>query len=215
MKPLLLHGSAINTSRKKLSEIRQKFEDITTFGKNTSFQELVGSLMTVPLLSEQRLIILENPPEDFEFGDIGTQTFLAIWFDHEVSEKKKIIIWAKQNAHVFYFPPEKEITIFPFLDLLANKDKKAFVQIEKLKESKDFDSFYFLTMSFYLLRNLTTDSKAMPVFVKQKLEKQRKNFSKKEIKKIYKQILEIEYKLKNGLMEQDQAEFLLIYSFVN
>ena len=114
---------------------------------------------------------------------------------------------------VMFFPEGKEVSIFPFLDLLAAKDKKAFLELQKLKDG-GFDIYYFLTMTFYLLRNLVATPKRAPDFVRTKLQRQRKNFTEAKITQLYKDLLEIDFKIKSGLMEIPQAEFLLINRFL-
>lgn len=207
----LLHGLAKTASRKKLIEIKQKFDqnNVVIFEEGSDLQTILGSLATPLLFPEQRLIILENPPEDFTFdsSDSFDLSTLVLWFDHEVNVKK----YPGFQAH--FFPESKEISVFPFLDLLAAKDKRAFLEMEKLQNA-GFDFYYFLTMSFYLLRNLLVTPKKAPEFVRAKLQGQRKNFNKEKIIILYKEILEIDFKIKSGLLEPDQANFLLVNKFL-
>lgn len=215
-KQLLLHGAAINNSRSKLSEIRQKFDinNVVIFDSGSDISQILGNLITTSLLPEEKLFILENPDETFtNYSLIPDNYILVFWFDHELSEKKPILDYVKKNGQVLFFPENKEVSVFPFLDYLANKDSKAFLEIQKLKKS-GFDIFYLITMTFYLLRNLTTTPKTAPQFVREKLERQRKNFDLEKITKLYKNVLEIDFKLKSGLLEKPQAEFLLASKFI-
>lgn len=227
MKLLLLHGVAINSSRLRLAAFKQKFSanEIVVYESGTSIQEIMGGLLTLPLLSEQRLIILENPPEDLanytlypipylSEGKASSAYTLILWFDHEVGEKSKVLDWVKKNkGEVLYFPEAKEVSVFPFLDYLAAKDQKAFLEIEKLKKGS-FDIHYLLTMTFYLLRNLVVTPKNAPEFVRKKLIRQRTGFSREKLTSLYKAILEIDFKIKSGLLEKSQAEFLLVNNFL-
>ncbi|MDD5147612.1 MAG: hypothetical protein PHV63_03660 [Candidatus Daviesbacteria bacterium] len=218
MKLLALHGSAIEASRRKLGELRKKFDsnNVVVFEEATDLQVIKSSLVTSPLFSDQQLIILENPPEDFACDSSLTSDHLSVilWFDHEVSEKKPVMEWVKKNkGQVFYFPESREISVFPFLDFLAAKDKKAFLEAEKLKKA-NFDVHYFITMVFYLLRNLVVTPKTAPDFVKKKLIRQRAAFSLEKIEELYRDILEIDFKIKSGLLEKAQAEFLLVNKFI-
>lgn len=209
MKLLLLHGPAKTASRKKLVEIKQKFDtnNVVVFEEGSDLQTILGSLVTPSLFSDSQLIILENPPEDFTFDsfDLSDSLTLILWFDHEVNQKKL-------KGEVLFFPEAKEVSVFPFLDYLAAKDKKAFLEADKLKKG-GFDIQYFITMVFYLLRNLIVTPKSAPAFVKDKLQRQRKNFNMDQITKVYRDILEIDFKIKSGLLEKDQAEFSLINLF--
>lgn len=211
MTQLILHGPAISASRKKLIELKQKFDpsSVVVFESGTDTQTILGYLVTPSLFSDQRLIILENPVADLvlDLSLIASHLSLIIWFDHEVDTKK----WSGFESN--FFPESKEVSIFTFLDYLAAGDKRAFLEIEKLKKAK-LDIHYCLTMVFYLLRNLAVTPKGAPDFVKRKLAKQRANFKIEDIQHLYQDILETDFKLKSGLLEQSQAEFLLVNKFV-
>ena len=222
MKPLLLHGPAINSSRQKLIILKEKFDtnNVVVFESGASNQDVIGNLMTQPIFAEERLIILENPDENFiDYTLTPTPNTLILWFDHTVDEKKPIFEWVKKNGQILYFPEGKEVSVFPLLDFLAVGDKKAFLEIKKLKDGglpagrQGFDIFYIITMVFYLLRNLVVIPQKAPEFVKQKLVKQRKRIQKEDLKNLYRKVLEIDFKIKSGLLEKSQAEFLLIHKF--
>ncbi len=219
MKPQILHGPAIISSRSKLSSLRKEFDsnNVVVFDSFADLSQILGSLMTPSLLSEEKLFILENPPEDLNLTALPTDLSLVLWFDHEVSDKKPIMEWVKKQGEVLLFPEGKEASIFPFLDLLAEKKPRAFLELKNLQKTheKFSDLQYIITMIFYLLRSLTVTPKTAPGFVKQKLERQRKIFDPEKIKKLYKEILEIDFKLKSGLLDQPQAEFLLVNKFID
>lgn len=212
MKLQLLHGPGIISSRYKLQSLKKDFDpnNIVVFGSESSAQEIIGSLMTLSLFSEDKLVILENPPDDIVLESliINRQSSIILWFDHLADTKK----WA--GFEYFLFPESKEISVFPLLDYLANKDNKAFLEVHKLKLS-GFDIFYILTMVFYLLRSLALTPKNAPDFVKKKLVRQRVNFPPEKIIDLYEQVLKIEHKLKSGFLDQTQAEFLLINLFTD
>lgn|SRR3989344_3367884 len=222
MKLQLLHGPALSSSRAKLLSIKQKFDpnnvvmfDPSTSSGQGSVENIQAVLMTPSLLSEEQLIILENPDETFtDYTLYPIPYTLIFWFDHEVLNKKPIMEWVKkEQGELLFFPEAKEVSVFPFLDLLASGDKKAFLEMDKLKKA-NYDTQYFITMIFYLLRSLAVIPKNALPFVKQKLERQRKRFNLEKIENLYKDILKIDFKIKSGLMEKDQAEFLLINKFI-
>lgn len=227
MKPLLLHGPAKTASRKVLIEFKQKFDqnNVVVFEEGSNLQRVLDTLSVSSLFPDQQLIILENPLEDFtnytssSLSDLRaeglhpTSHTLILWFDHEVNSKKPILESVKKvKGEIVFFPEAKEMSVFPFLDYLAAKDKKAFLELSKLKIA-GFDIQYFLTMVFYLLRNLVATPKNAPEFVRNKLQRQRKNFPLDKVTKLYKEILEIDFKIKSGLLEKEQAEFLLVNKF--
>lgn len=216
MKLLLLHGSAKGASRKKLIELKFKFDtnNVVVFEEGSNIQTILGSLATSSLFEEERLIILENPAEDFalELSIANSQLSIVLWFDHEVGDKKPVMQWAQKNGQVLYFPEGREISAFPFLDKLATKDKNAYLELEKLKKA-EYDTQYLITMTFYLLRNLVVTPKTAKDFVRNKNAQMRKNFSSETLIKLYKDVLEIDFKIKSGLLEKDHAEFLLVNLF--
>lgn len=215
MKLLLLHGPAKAASRKKLIDLKQKFDtnNVVVFEEGSDLQTILGSLTTPSLFFESQLVILENPPEDFiNFTLNPSPLTLVFWFDHEVLDKKPIMQWVKKNGQVLFFPEAREISVFPFLDYLAVKDQRAFLEIDKLKKA-GFDTQYLITMVFYLLRNLAVTPKNAKPFMIEKLQRQRKNFSLEKTTNLYKEILEIDFKIKSGLLEKSQAEFSLVNLF--
>lgn len=218
MKLLLLHGPAKAASRKKLIDLKQKFDQnsVVVFEEGSAVQTILGSLSTPSLFSDERLIILENPAEDIANFPLSASPFtLILWFDHEVTSKKPVMDWAKKvTAEILFFPEAREVSVFPFLDFLANQDQKAFLELQKLKKA-GFDIQYLLTMVFYLLRSLAVTPKNAPQFVKEKLAKQRRNFNAEKIIKLYREILEIDFKIKSGLLDLSQAEFLLVNKFID
>lgn len=216
-KLLLLHGPGKTSSRKKLIEEKGRFdpENVVAFDSESSPKDIADNLVATSLFTDERLVILENPSEDFtNYPILTTHYQLILWFDHEVSEKKPVMEWVKKNnGQMLYFPESKEISVFPFLDYLAAGRVEAFLEIDKLKKA-NFDIHYLITMVFYLLRNLVITPKTAPQFVKDKLTRQRKNFDLGKITKTYKEILEIDFKIKSGLLEKSQAEFSLVSKFL-
>lgn len=211
MRPLLLHGPAIEASRKKLQEIKNKFnpDNIVVFGKGEEKGIILANLQAQSLFEGERLIVLENPDEFFTNYTLYSIPYtLTLWFDHEVDIKK----WPGFEYHLF--PESKDVSIFPFLDYLAAKDKRAYLEIEKIKNA-GFDINYILTMVFYLLRNLVATPLKAPDFVKKKLAKQRTSFNLESLTALYKYLLEIDFKIKSGFLEKPQAEFLLTTKFLS
>lgn len=219
-KLVLLHGPARVASRKKLLDLKQKFDpnNVVVFEEGSSMKDIADNLVATSLFADERLVVLENPSEDFTFvltkSDDLSLT-LIFWFDHEVGEKKPIMEYAKKmKGEIIYFPEGREISVFPFLDLLAAGNIKAFSEMKKLKD-EGYDIFYFTTMIIYLLRNLINTPKNAPLFVLDKLQRQRARFNQKIIASLYKDILELDFKLKSGLIESQQAEFFLVNKFID
>lgn len=215
MKPLILHGPALNSSRRKLSDIKGKFDpsNIIVFEKGADIKDILAQIQTVSMFDNERLVVIENATDDF-LNQLSNYTLtpnpstLILWFDKEIDAKK-----LPKEAEMLFFPEAKEASIFPLLDLLAAKNPKAFLELSNLRKG-NFDTQYLITMIFYLLRSLTVTPKNAPPFVRQKLERQRQNFSPETLKNLYKFVLETDFKIKSGLMETVQAEFSLVTKFL-
>lgn len=210
MKLVLLHGAAEAASRQKLISIKQKFDpsNVVVFEKGSDPKDIIAVLQTISMFDTERLVVLENPSDDFlgNFPLNPAPCSLILWFNHEVDTKKY------PGFEVLYFPEGKELSVFPFLDKLGMKELGAYLEMDKLKKI-GFDSQYLITMIFYLLRNLVIIPKKARDFVKNKMIRMRKNFTEKELVELYKCVLETDFKIKSGLLEPNQAEFLLVNKF--
>lgn len=217
MKLLLLHGAGVASSRKKLSDLKKDFDinDVVVLEEGTDIQSVLNTILSPSLLSSEQLFVLENPSEDFINYTLHPNPYtLILWFDHEIPDRKPILSFVKENkGEILFFPESKEVSVFPLLDSLAIGDRKAFLEIAKLKKG-GFDLFYFTNMIFYLLRNLISTPKNAPPFVLDKLNRQRKRFNSQDFKNIYKNILNIEFKIKSGILDTNHAEFLVVNEFV-
>lgn len=218
MKLLLLHGPAINSSRKKLIELKLKFDssESIVFEKGSTDQDITNNLMSTSLFADSRLVILENPAEDFTFQvALDNPLTLILWFDKQLSEKSNILDFVKKNkGEILNFPEVQEVSVFPFLDYLGNNKKEAFSEMDKLKKT-GADTQYLITMIFYLLRNLVVTPKSAKDFVRNKNSKMRPNFSPEKLVNLYRFILEADFKIKSGLMENSQVEFAIVNKFIN
>ena len=211
MKQLLLHGAGLASSRNKLTSLKEGFEanNVVVFESTSNVTDVLGEISTLPLITEERLIIWENPPKDINFPKAENPNLTLIyWFDVEIDTKNY------SNAQIFFFPEEKEASVFPLLDLLGNRNRSAFLELEKRNRTSPNDTQYILTMVFYLLRSLVMTPKKASDFVKRKNETMRKNFSKEEVINLYKKVLEIDFKIKQGLLDIPQAEFTLVSQFM-
>lgn len=215
-KPLLLHGAAIISSRKKLSDLKNKFDQNSTvvFGEEADLEDIKNNLVATPLFSNERLVILENPPEDFpnyqllaSRSEPTTNYQLILWFDHEVDTKKY------RGFEILYFPESRELSVFSFLNKLGAKEEGAYLEMDKLKKG-GYEGQYLIIMIFYLLRNLVATPKNAKDFVRDKNAKMRKNFTQENLIDLYKFVLETDFKIKTGLLEPDQAEFFLVKKFL-
>src|SRR3989338_6551788 len=100
MKLLLLHGPAKVASRNKLLSIKSKYDqnNIITYDEGTDLKIILDNLSTQSLFVQDRLIILENPSEEYiNYTLYSIPYTLILWFDHEISVKKTILEFAKKE----------------------------------------------------------------------------------------------------------------------
>lgn len=218
MKLLLLHGLGIISSRRFLSSLKGQFEShaITIFDKQVTFSDLQAECQGISLFSEKRLIVVENPPPNLagENLAIDNTITLVFWCNTELTSKSELLQFVKQNrGEIKLFSEAKEMSVFPLLDLLGSRNNKAFIELQKLKEEK-IDFQYILTMMFYLLRTFIQPPAKAPDFIKRKIAKQRELFGGEEITNIYRSLIDLDYRIKSGLIEKNHAEFLAIQLFL-
>src|SRR3990172_13187905 len=109
MKVVLLHGPGIEASRRKLVELKKKFspDEVVVFEKESAVGEILTNLQSQSLFGGERLVILENPPDDFLLPTTNYKlpTTVILWFDHEIDTKKF------PKAEIYFFPEAKEVSV--------------------------------------------------------------------------------------------------------
>lgn len=215
MKLLILHGSGLSAISSKISEIKKSFDPVSILeisGKETSFSEALIEIGTGGLFSQSRLIILENFDDKIDIEKIPDDESLTVLlrFTKPLNKSSSLLKSAtKLNVQVLVFEENQEISVFPFLDALGEKNKtKSYQEFEKLY--KGYGGQYILTMIFYLFRRLVTTPKKLPDFVLNKLNKQKRNFGVDELRLLYKAALETDYKFKSGLMDEKLGLTMLV-----
>ncbi len=186
-------------------------DNILVFEKGANISDILANLQTMSMFEGERLVILENPQDELspKLLTINSKLLtIVFWFDHEIDTK------SYPGSETFFFPEAKEASIFPFLDALGNRSERAYSELKKRNESSPNDTQYILTMVFYLLRSLVITPKTAKDFVRNKNARMRANFSEGELVNLYKNILEIDSKIKSGLLETAQADFLMVSSFL-
>ncbi len=214
MNLLILYGNGLVAMQEKITSVKKNF-DLTSIveisGKELSFNQAVLNLSTPTLFSDKRLIILENFDETIQLDKIPDDDSLTvvIKFAKSIPSSSQLFSQAaKLKAQIIFFNEEKEISIFPFLDYLTNKDAKALTFLDKLL--KEYGSQYILTMLFYMLRRLVLTPKNTSTFNLKKIEKGKINFPKDKMAYFYQEIITTDFKIKSGLMDEKQGLNLLV-----
>lgn len=212
----LFHGSGQLGMLTKVSEIRKGLEPLEIHeysGKEKNWGEVVGEISSSGLFSSKRLVILED------FQDVVLEKLpgspdltIILKFTKSLLANSTLLKNLPQGVQVIIFPEEKETPIFPLIDLLAEKNPRALGELDKHQE--EWGGQYILTMIFYMLRRFILPQKSLPAFALKKIESQRKNFPLEKIRDYYHQVLETDYKIKEGLIEERIALYLLAEKFI-
>lgn len=217
MNLIILHGNGLSALSQKLSQIKKNFDPLAVTTFNSNQIDLASALIefsTPQLFSKERLIILENFDMQIDFNLLPQDDDLTVvfLFNKNLPANSSLLKDAlKLKAQIFEFSEAEERNIFPFLDGLAEKNDKSFLMFEKLY--KNFGSQYLLTMIFFMLRRFILTPTNLPGFVLAKLQKQKQNFPHPKITAVYKEMLEADFKIKNGLVEEKAALTLLLNNF--
>lgn len=209
MKLILVYGSMQEAVLKKTAQIKKEFDQLSIIEISAADP---FNLSSPSLFSEKRLVILENPDIKIVEKVIENQDqdlTLLIKFSKNL-EKSSLILKKVLEAkgEVFSFEEASQTSIFPFLDMLGNQNKKAFVEFEK--NYSEYGGQYLLTMLAYFLRRMVAKPKSNSDFMSQKIETQKRNFPLEKIKDLYKEIIETDFKIKQGLIEEKFGVTLLI-----
>lgn len=207
MNIFLLYGPGEVAKRSQLIKIKHQFDpaSISVLDlQQVKQSELDNLLLSTPLFSDQRLIVVENTQASFNLEDLdrlsSNDSSTIVFVSSALNSNSKLLITGqKLGARIIYFEGEKELSAFPYLDSLIEQKKEAFLELEKLRV--EYGGMYIISMVYYLLRRnclpLPTGS-----FIRQKIRSQKEKISPRDFQAFYKQTLEIEYKIKNGVLNE-------------
>lgn len=216
MMTVIIHGGDVVASLKKLDEMVGKFPEMAVVRaseEEITEEFLVNNLRGQGLFEEKRLVILENPSPDLDLEKYGSNdnVWVVLFFDKNLPAASSFLKLKEAKIFSFEKPPDK--TIFTFLDLLGEKNPKAFRFFDRLFD--EFGDQYLLTMIFYLFRRQIVINDKLPASIKTEMARQRQNFPVERLKELYHAALETDYKIKTGLIEPKIGLFLLVERIVN
>ncbi len=217
MKIIIIHGDSVDSSQ-KLSFLKSQFNKLQVLqinAKELSPLALKDQFVAQDLFLPSQLIIVENPSESLDLAQLDSQTdnIVVFYFSKSLPARAKILSFPKSlPVQVFSFPKKIAITVWPFLDLVFSKNSQSLKEFEKLMP--EYGGQYLLTMIAFGLRRLILPLKAAGGFNEQKILNQRKIFPIDKISYLYKQVLETDFKIKSGLIEEKMALTLLLQKFL-
>lgn len=210
MKLILIHGSLQDLVLKKLSAVKQDFSPLSV----TEISQIGPgfSLASPDLFSEKRLIILENPDiktVEKAVGETDPDLTVVVKFSKSLEKSSPVLKkLVEVKAEIFEFNEQNQSSIFPFLDMLGTKNKNSLWEFEK--NYSGFGGQYLLTMLAYFLRRMIQKPKSGSDFMKRKIESQKRNFPVEKIKLLYKEIIETDFEIKQGLTDEKLAVTILV-----
>ena len=213
----LIHGGDFVRSHQKILEIKKSFDPLSIVelkGEGLDIKTLDDSIKSISFFSSQRLILIDNPPTNFKFSEIPKidDVTLVFIFSKDLPLSSEILEDAKScQSDIFYFPKKSMVNIFSFLDLVIEEKKDAVYRLEQVYA--EYGAQYLLTMLTYSLRRLILPSKSSSKFAMEKQEKQKKSYSLEKIKKLYELILDLDFKIKSGMIDEKLALSLLVHNF--
>jgi len=116
--------------------------------------------------------------------------------------------------------PEVDLNIFEMVDAIGHKNKAKALKLFNQHLEDGADEYYLLSMFVYQIRNLIKVKTAEAIellglhpFVAKKTEQQANNFTFEELKKIYRQLMTIDFESKLGKINTQTALELFIVEF--
>lgn len=133
------------------------------------------------------------------------------------NELKKLVNYSKKISEKeieSMVKPKYETNIFDTIDAIATKDKKKAIRFLKEHAEKGDSVLFLLAMIASQIRNIISvksgSGKGMHPFVLRKATFQSRNFSLEDLKRIYQKIVDLDFEIKVGKIEQDMALDVLI-----
>lgn len=222
----LIHGDDISASRKTLSELKLKFEEgeiITFAGSKVSLNDLVISADSLSLFENERLVVLENLITD------SSPTHYDLLLSYLIRKKvfARIILWEEKEIGKTiinkYFKEAKNIIcklpklLFNFIDSIGEKPiNELLLLFDKLTKLQTSEIVF--AMIFRQWRNLVLAGdmglnafKDLPYWQSQKFIKQSTFISQEKLITSYRQLLNVDWKVKSGQTPYNLKKLLDIF----
>lgn len=214
----LLHGENVGASRQALLDLKKNYssDSISVFdAKKFDVDEFLRVCETPSLLSDRRLIVIENKPPQLTIQQFSNLTIcpsvdLVFWLGEELKSSHKLFKLIKDlGGQIQHFKPSIPKHVFGFLDALGYKNKeKSFLELHRLLDQGEAP-VYLLTMIVWQVRNLLKvklslnggPKPKMNPFVLRKAKSQVKNFEEEELVGIFHKLLEAEIELKTTRLD--------------
>lgn len=216
MNVYILTGPGEVGKRQHLLQIKRQFDKtaITEYDLKThDLTTVKDALLSTPLFTNTKLVILENPPAALDLAEftISAQLTLVILIQ-QLPVSSSLFKSAKEvKAKLIDFAPQKELSAFPFIDALIEKKGIALFELMKLLEQ--YGAMYVFSMIYYLLRR-----NILPLpknnFTSKKIAVQKRKYKLTDFTIMYQKTLETEYKIKSGLISDTLGLTRLVQLYI-
>lgn len=188
----IIHGDNTVVSRNELEKIKTNFsgEIVVLEGKNLLASDFIQATESKSLLSEKRLVIVENCLE-FEIGKSDCD--LVFWYDKELG-KTILDKFKKCETKILLF--KTDTLIFKFCDnILPGNGRKSVELFRSCLQTGDAEYiFIMIVRQFRLMLNPLS----LTPWQQSKIVSQAKAFGQNNLENIYKKLLEMDYQNKTG-----------------
>lgn len=215
----LVHGENIVASRNFLLEKKSNFKgEIISFnGKTVEIDKLKQAIESVPLFTDQRLIIIE----DLYSRSAKLQLKNILSYLNQFQKTNEIILWEGKeikkpslgkacsdwNIQLFTHPK----ILFKFLEAIYPRNNLKILSFLKSLRQTYIDEFLFLMIARqikYLILANDDALSGMPSWMSYKYKKQAKFFTKDQLINLYKKLLNIDINQKTSSSAFNLAEEL-------
>lgn len=217
MNVYILTGSGEVGKRQHLLQIKRQFDKtaITEYDLKThDLTTVKDSLLSTPLFTNTKLVILENSPAALNLAEFTTSTQLTlVILIQQLPVSSLLFKSAKEvKAKLIDFAPQKELSAFPFIDALIEKRGTALSELMKLLEQ--YGAMYIFSMIYYLLRrNLLPLPKNN--LISKKIAVQKREYKLTDFTIMYQKTLETEYKIKSGFISDTLGLTRLVQLYIS
>lgn len=209
----IIHGENLVKSREKLFQIKQasqaKGKQLNTIlAKKITLKTLENALFAKDLFGQEHCLIVEelhSLPKSKKRTDYLEQIIQASQFlDIVLWEKKSLTknnLKKLTNAQIYYFPMSK--ALWQLLDQLSPQAQTKKRQLALLQEATKQDSAEFCLVMISkrvsdLIAVTVGANLAMHPFVSNKLTKQKKNFTLKQLLNLHQKLYQLDNKIKHS-----------------
>lgn len=187
-----------------MSQLRHGYsaDYVSTFdAKSIDYKSFPLLFSTVSMFGDKSLVVVEGKLDGKQVDLsklMSSEVDLVVWVGEKLRANDSLLTTIiKLKGSVEVFDEKIDARIFPFLDAVSQRNRKAALRELSALFSSGSDPIYITTMLVWQFRQIIAPEMASG-FVKKKVEMVKKNFSFEELRRIYYQLLQTDVALKTG-----------------